>query len=117
MTIRVWAALALGGALVSCGKSATASGAAHSLTVSVRDNAFSPKVDSISVGDSVTFIWQGSQLHDLVFQDSTVGNVSSPQSTGSIKRGFTAPGIYLYRCTLHSTDFNTGEMIGTIAAY
>lgn len=116
MTIRVCAALALAGALMSCGKSATASGAAHSLTVSVRDNTFSPKVDSISVGDTVTFTWQGSQPHDLVFQDTTVGNVSS-QSTGTAKRGFPLPGIYLYRCTLHSSDFNTGSMIGTIAVY
>lgn len=117
MTIRLCAALALAGALMSCGKSATASGAAHSLTVSVRDNTFSPKVDSISAGDTVTFTWQGSQQHDLVFQDTTVGNVSSPQSSGSAKRGFPLPGIYLYRCTLHSSDFNTGSMIGTIAVY
>lgn len=116
MTPRAWAVLVVAGVLVSC-KSTTASGTAHSLTVSVRDNTFSPKVDSISVGDSVTFTWQGSQMHDLVFQDTTIGNVSAPQSSGSAKRGFAAPGIYLYRCTLHSSDFNTGSMIGTIAVY
>lgn len=116
MTIRTWAALTVAGILVGC-KSTTASGAAHSLTVSVRDNTFSPKVDSISVGDTVTFTWQGSQNHDLVFQDTTIGNVSSPRSSGSAKRGFALPGIYLYRCTLHSSDFNTGSMIGTIAVY
>ena len=115
MIQRTWAVLTVAGALVGC-KSTTASGAAHSLTVSVRDNTFSPKVDSISVGDSVTFTWQGSQMHDLVFQDTTVGNVSS-QASGSAKSGFSLPGIYLYRCTLHSSDFNTGSMIGTIAVY
>ena len=117
MTMRTWVVLTVAGVLVGC-KSTTASGTAHSLTVSVRDNTFSPKVDSVSVGDSVTFTWQGSQMHDLVFQDTTVGNVSSPQSAGwSAKRGFALPGIYLYRCTLHSSDFNTGSMIGTIAVY
>ena len=84
--------------------------------MSVRDNVFSPRADSISVGDTVTFIWQGSQLHDLIFQDG-IGGVTSPQSSGSTKRGFPASGIYNYRCTLHSTDFNTGSMIGTIAVY
>lgn len=116
MTGRIWAVLTVAGVLVGC-KSTTASGTAHSLTVSVRDNAFSPKVDSVSVGDSVTFTWQGSQNHDLVFQDTSIGNVPSPQVSGSVKRGFALPGIYLYRCTLHSSDFNTGSMIGTIAVY
>lgn len=117
MTSRVWAALIGMGCLVGC-KSATAAGAAHTLTVSVRDNVFSPQVDSISAGDSVTFTWQGSQPHDLIFQDSVhVANVSTPQMSGSVKRGFALSGIYKYRCTLHSSDFNTGSMVGTIAVY
>ena len=111
-TIIAWGALGL----TACSKSATAGGQAHSLTVSVRDNVFSPSVDSISAGDTVTFIWQGSQLHDLVFQDG-IGSVTS-QSTGSTKRGFPLSGIYPYRCTIHSTDFTTsGTMVGTIAVY
>ena len=109
--------LAAVGLLAGC-KSSTAAGTAHTLTVSVRDNVFSPQVDSISAGDSVTFTWQGSQLHDLIFQDSTsIANVSTPQASGSVKRGFALSGIYKYRCTIHSSDFNTGSMIGTIAVY
>lgn len=109
-------ALVLAGSLAACGKSATAAGAAHSLTVSVRDNVFSPQVDSISAGDTVTFVWQGSQLHDLIFQD-TIGSVKTAQASGSAQRGFPLVGIYKYRCTIHSTDFSTGTMIGTIAVY
>ena len=117
MRSRVWAVLAVAAGVAAC-KSSTASGTAHTLTVSVRDNVFAPQVDSISAGDSVTFTWQGSQLHDLIFQDSvSIANVSSPQMSGSVKRGFTSPGIYKYRCTLHSSDFNTGSMVGTIAVY
>jgi plastocyanin len=116
MRSRVWAALLIGG-VAGC-KSATAAGAAHSLTVSVRDNVFSPKVDSITAGDTVTFVWQGSQMHDLIFADSThIANVSTPQAAGSVKRGFASVGIYQYRCTLHSSDFNTGSMVGIIAVY
>lgn len=110
----MWAGLAAAGLLAGC-KSSTAAGTAHTLTVSVRDNVFSPQVDSVSAGDTVTFVWQGSGLHDLVFADG-IGNVSQ-QSSGSTKRGFAASGIYKYRCTLHSSDFNTGTMIGTIAVY
>ncbi|HEX4633879.1 MAG TPA: cupredoxin domain-containing protein [Gemmatimonadales bacterium] len=117
MTLRGWALLAVVGSVAAC-KSSTAAGTAHTLTVSVRDNVFSPQVDSISVGDSVAFTWQGSQLHDLIFQDSVhIANVSTPQNSGSVKRGFASAGIYKFRCTFHSTDFNTGIMVGTIAAY
>jgi len=117
MRLRVWAVLAAVSSLGAC-KSSTAAGTAHTLTVSVRDNVFSPQVDSISAGDSVTFTWQGSQPHDLIFQDSVhIANVSSPQTAGSVRRGFALPGIYKYRCTIHSSDFNTGSMVGTIAVY
>jgi plastocyanin len=110
--VMAWCALVLAG----CSKSATAGGQAHTLTVSVRDNLFSPQVDSVSAGDTVTFVWQGSQLHDLVFQDG-IGDVGTAQAAGSAKRGFPLSGIYRYRCTIHSTDFTTGTMTGTIAVY
>ena len=117
MRSRVWAVVAAVSSLAAC-KSSTAAGTAHTLTVSVRDNVFSPQVDSVDAGDSVTFTWQGSQMHDLIFQDSVhVANVSAPRDTGSVRRGFASPGIYKYRCTLHSSDFNTGSMVGTIAVY
>ncbi|HYK11258.1 MAG TPA: cupredoxin domain-containing protein [Gemmatimonadales bacterium] len=118
MTIRRLLGLTVVATVTACSKSATASGTPHALTVSVRDNTFSPPADSINAGDSVTFTWQGSQMHDLIFQDSVhVPNVSTPQTAGSVKRGFASPGIYKYRCTIHSSDFNTGTMIGTIAVY
>ena len=108
--------LAIWGLSVSgCSKSSTApGGAAHTLTVSIRDDSFSPALDSISAGDTVTWTWQGTQLHDLTFQDST-GNVTA-QTSGSTKRAFPSVGIYRYRCQLHSTSFTSG-MIGTIAVY
>lgn len=100
--------------LAGCSKSSTAPGAPHTLTVSIRDDSFSPAVDSISAGDTVTWSWQGSQLHDLTFADS-VGNVTA-QTSGSTKRAFPSVGIYHYRCQLHSTSYASG-MIGTIAVY
>jgi plastocyanin len=104
----------LGLVLAGCSKSSTAPGTAHTLTVSIRDDSFSPAVDSISAGDTVTWSWQGSQLHDLTFADS-IGNVAA-QSSGTTKRVFPSVGIYKYRCQLHSTSFTSG-MIGTIAVY
>jgi len=114
--MRPWTRLLLSGlALAGCSGSSTAPGQSHALSVSVRDDVFVPKVDSISVGDTVTWVWNGVQLHDLVFQDS-VGNVAA-QVSGSARRGFPVAGLYHYRCTLHSTDFVTGSMIGTVAVY
>lgn len=101
-------------ALLSCSKSATSAGTAHTLTVSVRDAGFSPALDSISAGDTVSWTWQGSSAHDLTFQD-TIGSVGA-QVSGTGKRAFPSVGIYHYRCQLHSSSFTSG-MIGTIAVY
>jgi len=115
MTLARRLAPALAVALAACSTSSTAPGTTHTLTISVRDDIFVPKVDSVSVGDTITWVWSAAQLHDLVFQDS-IGNVAA-QTSGSTHRVFGAPGIYKYRCTLHSTDFVTGSMIGSVSVY
>lgn len=114
MKVRAWGAGVLAVALLSCGKSATSAGAAHTLTVSVRDAGFSPSLDSVSAGDTVTWTWQGSSAHDLTFQD-TLGSVGA-QVSGTSERVFPSVGIYHYRCQLHSSSYTSG-MIGTIAVY
>jgi len=54
------------------------------------------------------------QRHDVTFEDDPTQPTSSPtMSTGWLVRTFTTPGVYRYRCTLHSTDFTTGE-VGTV---
>lgn len=51
------------------------------------------------------------ELHDVTFEDG-VGS-SSVQQWTHVRR-FDTPGSYRYRCTQHSTDFETGEEVGTV---
>ena len=111
----VRACLVLGGSILAgCSKSPTAAGTPHTLTISVRDAGFTPALDSVSAGDTVTWTWQGSSAHDLTFQDTT-GSVGA-QVSGTGKRAFPSVGIYHYRCQLHSSSYSSG-MVGTIAVY
>jgi plastocyanin len=78
----------------------------------VQDNGFSPPATHI-VGDlTVTWIWKGIREHNVTFEDG-VGS-SMTQLTGTHQRTFN-PGVggpfrFPYRCTLHTSDFNNGEV-------
>ena len=91
------------------------------IDVTVGATSFDPPVlnvepvDSTSGGEdgplpfSVTFeIGEGT--HNITFQD---GSTSGALAAGSTyERDFTTaqPGVYRYRCTLHSTDFINGQV-------
>lgn len=52
--------------------------------------------------------------HNVVFEDAPTQPVSSPvKNSGHHLRTFTAPGIYRYRCTLHSSSDSNWE-VGTV---
>lgn len=70
---------------------------ASTVDISVSSNQFTPEAMSISVGDTVRFVWN-SGTHNVTWNDaSTSGNKSS----GTYERTFDAPGSYPFRCTLH----------------
>jgi plastocyanin len=66
-------------------------------TVAVRDNVFVPKTVEISAGDTVTWNWEGSALHNVVGD----GFQSETQKSGDFEHTFDDPGTYDYVCTLH----------------
>jgi len=77
---------------------------------------FRPASVTVPVGRTVAWTWLpcASLQHNVTFEDGPAQPTSSPtQSLGTHFRTFAAPGVYRYRCTLHSTDFATGE-VGTI---
>jgi plastocyanin len=83
-------------------------------TIQVRDNSFSPKSVTISVGDSVTWQWVGSNSHTVTHgtNPSSLGGLfdEGPKSSGTFGYRFTSPGTIPYFCIPH---FSMG-MTGTI---
>ena len=75
---------------------------------------------SVSVGASVGFAWATgydwwNELipveHDLVFEDDPAEPASSPRRRfGMHTRTFETPGVYRYRCTIHSASFVSGHV-------
>lgn len=80
--------------------------------------AFEPADVTVSVGHTVAWLTVCEPFpqlypHNVTFEDDLTPPTSS--GTGVVKhfRTFAAPGVYRYRCTLHSTDFTHGE-VGTV---
>ena len=81
-------------------------------SVSVVDNAFIPAAATIQVGQTVTWTWNGSGLHDVTFDDAAIGN-SATQTSGSFQKTFPSAGEYTYYCTVHSRAIMSGRVTVT----
>jgi plastocyanin len=77
----------------------------------VRDNSFAPASLTAAVAATVTWTWRGAAAHNVTFEDGQ--GSSNTQAAGSHSRAFAGPGTYRYRCTIHSTDFQSG-MVGNV---
>jgi len=78
-------------------------------TVSVVDDAFEPRVVTISAGQTVTWEWHGAALHDVTFDDSSIGD-SAAQRGGSFQRTFVSAGEFTYYCTIHGRSVMLGKI-------
>lgn len=82
-------------------------------TVSVRDNFFSPANVTIAVGDSVTWSFDGSNIHTVT--EGAPGNPtplfnSGNRNSGTFGYRFTTAGTYPYHCIPHAAQ----GMIGSV---
>lgn len=77
--------------------------------VTVGDNYFSPATAHPAANGVVTWMWIGSNQHNVVFDDGVGNSIITTEGTHS--RDFTgaAAGTYPYRCTLHL------PMVGQVA--
>ena len=80
--------------------------------------SFSQSEVVVPTGKTVGWIWVGGESssteHNVTFEDDPTEPASSPtQTSGRHIRTFTTPGVYRYRCTLHSENFAEG-MVGTV---
>lgn len=73
-------------------------GGSTSNAISVIDNSFSPSATTVPVGTTVTWTWNGSNQHNVTFDD---GAKSATQASGTFDRKFDVAGTYKYHCTIH----------------
>jgi plastocyanin len=74
------------------------------------NNSNNPAVDTIAVGDTITWTWQGSLPHSVRSTGSPSFTSSGTQTTGEYKVKFTAAGTYTYDCAVHGASM-TGRVV------
>ena len=92
----IGAVLALAGVL-----GAGMAGAAGPPKVRLGDNFFKPTKLTVNAGDTVTFVWVGSNTHNVKVTSGPEKFKSPNQSSGSYTRTFPKPGTYKIVCTFH----------------
>jgi plastocyanin len=73
-------------------------------TVHVMDNFFDPRSDTIEPGARVTFVWKGTNKHNVRFTKVPAEankKGSRTRRKGDWSRRFWKPGLYRYVCTLY----------------
>ena len=86
------------------------------LTIQLLPTAFDPANVTVSLGQTVTWVWPaGSPAHNVVPDDGSIPSGSGPLTTGPATYTFTfsVPGVYRYYCMAHGGPNGVG-MSGTI---
>ncbi|MGH7883584.1 MAG: cupredoxin domain-containing protein [Candidatus Dormibacteraceae bacterium] len=63
--------------------------------------AFSPAQVNIPVGGSVQWINHSGNVHNVTFDDSSIGTSPIMYANATYSKTFTKPGTYHYACTYH----------------
>ena len=100
-----WAFLALAGTACS-GTEPTGAPPVQALTVVISDNAYAPSSVVAEVASQVTWQWQGTLQHSVIFDNNDPG--SPLQAAGTFSRTFTTVGSFTYHCEIHGASGMTG---------
>ena len=73
-------------------------------TVNVQDNQFVRSTVSVLQGGTVTWAWQGNNLHNVTFNGG--GPASATQTDGEFERTFANAGSFSYICTVHGQSMS-----------
>ncbi|MFN0177922.1 MAG: plastocyanin/azurin family copper-binding protein [Gemmatimonadales bacterium] len=79
-------------------------------SVAVTSNQFTPASLTVNRNATVTWNFNGG-LHNITFEDGQ--NNAANRDSGTHTRTFGSAGAFRYRCTNHSSNFDTG-MVGAI---
>ena len=85
-------------------------------TVVEKNIEFVPANITITVGQTITWVNQDPVAHDVTFQAGFGSGGLGSQAPGTTySYTFTQPGVYPYRCQVHSSGFNKGDgMVGEV---
>jgi putative oxidoreductase len=99
MIVWILTVTALSLAASACGSDdqVDVSALAEGSAIVVRDYEFEPAAATVKVGDTVTWVWEGTAPHNVVGE----GFKSADQSSGTFRHTFDRPGTYEYGCTIH----------------
>lgn len=86
-------------ALLSCGGDDDAAAPTEPGQVDVVDNEFVPDEITVEAGDTVTWQFEGSAVHNVVSRDDEFH--SENKKDGTFEHTFEEAGEYEYVCTLH----------------
>lgn len=101
-------------ALLSCGDDNQPTdpgptGPTVTTSVNVVDNDFDPGGNAVSVGQTVTWTWQGNNQHNVTFDDAGIGN-SATKNSGTFNATFDTAGDFTYFCTVHGRAIMSGRV-------
>lgn len=97
LAVGLLATVALASACADAGDGPTVDAAVAGTEIAVLDNDFEPEALEVSVGDIVTWTWNGNNPHDV----SGEGFASEIQRSGTFAHTFEEAGEFPYVCTLH----------------
>jgi plastocyanin len=100
-----WTFLALAGTACS-GTEPAGAARVQPLSVVISDNAYAPSSVVAEVGSQVTWQWQGTLQHSVIFDNNDPG--SPLQAAGTFSRTFTTVGSFTYHCEIHGASGMTG---------
>ena len=86
--------------------------AALTSNVSILDGGYSPRNDTILIGDVVRWTNTGSQVHTTTGTGLEFWNSGSMGFMGVYSHQFNSTGAFPYRCAYHSTETGTIVVIG-----
>lgn len=78
-----------------------------SASVSVVDNAFDPRTASVEPGEVVQWTFEGSNSHNVTFDDPGIDD-SQTTASGSFAVRFPQEGQFSYYCTVHGRSVMSG---------
>ncbi len=100
--------------IVSCGDDPAAPGPGTAPTtttsVSIVDNGFQPAANMIEVAETVTWLWTGSNPHNVTFDDERLAN-SVTKVDGSFQQAFDTAGEFTYFCSIHGRAVMSGRVV------
>lgn len=73
--------------------------------IKVQDNFFDPRSTGVLQNSQITWVWRGTNRHNIVFTKVPVGasrKGAKTRTSGRWKRAFNVPGLYRYVCRFYA---------------